>query len=380
MPRELECLNSAYGSEHDLRSCIQAFHEEGLKVVADIVINHRCAGQQNAEGKWVKFTGRYPWDETHVCSSPRQFGGKGGKKEGETFSAAPNVDHENDRVREDIKHYLQWLQQDVGFDGWRFDFAKGYSGRFVREYIEATSPSLSIGEVWTDCDWNGSELATVQNEHRQETIDWVHETGDKALAFDFTTKAILQEAISRGEYGRLKDAHGKPPGVIGWEPQMAVTFLDNHDTGSTQNHWPFPSHAVHQGYAYILTHPGVPCVFYDHVWSNGMMNPSRWRRMKKLLVDNKIIDGSGTSLLQPLQDCIIELLALRKRVGINATSQVHIHEAKDDVYAAVIDSKLAVKIGPGVWGPKKAGVNVGQKAWLLAMSGHMYTIWEATFQ
>lgn len=246
----------------------------------------------------------------------------------------------------------------------------------------------------------------------------MHETGDKALAFDFTTKAILQEAISRGEYGRLKDAHGKPPGVIGWEPQMAVTFLDNHDTGSTQNHWPFPSHAVHQvrpqcipphtschsssavlaimvavvsistaeprlsvvysgrcartayvlmlwpalphscvpvwsfhvarhmhcadeygcrvldlpsashasasmqGYAYILTHPGVPCVFYDHVWSNGMMNPSRWRRMKKLLVDNKIIDGSGTSLLQPLQDCIIELLALRKRVGINATSQV----------------------------------------------------------
>lgn len=66
------------------------------------------------------------------------------------------------RWMQDIKHYLQWLQQDVGFDGWRFDFAKGYSGRFVREYIEATSPSLSIGEVWTDCDWNGSELATIQ--------------------------------------------------------------------------------------------------------------------------------------------------------------------------------------------------------------------------
>ncbi len=35
-----------------------------------------------------------------------------------------------------------------------------------------------------------------------------------------------------------------------------VTFIDNHDTGSTQQHWPFPSEHVGQGYAYIFTHPG----------------------------------------------------------------------------------------------------------------------------
>lgn len=42
MPRELENLNSAYGSEHDLRGCISAFHDVGVKVLADIVVNHRC--------------------------------------------------------------------------------------------------------------------------------------------------------------------------------------------------------------------------------------------------------------------------------------------------------------------------------------------------
>ena len=42
MPRELENLNSAYGSEHDLRQCIGAFHDAGVKVLADIVVNHRC--------------------------------------------------------------------------------------------------------------------------------------------------------------------------------------------------------------------------------------------------------------------------------------------------------------------------------------------------
>lgn len=103
----------------------------------------------------------------------------------------------------------------------------------------------------------------MQDEHRQETIDWCHATGDKALAFDFTTKAILQEAIMRKEYGRLKDANGKAAGVLGWEPQLAVTFLDNHDTGSTQNHWPFPAHAVHQ----VGVEPGAQRrVIWGRMW------------------------------------------------------------------------------------------------------------------
>ncbi len=52
---------------------------------------------------------------------------------------------------------------------------------------------------------------------------------------------------------------GKAIGVNGWWPSKAVTFIENHDTGSTQQHWPFPSEHVAMGYAYILTHPGA-CV------------------------------------------------------------------------------------------------------------------------
>jgi alpha-amylase len=39
--------------------------------------------------------------------------------------------------------------------------------------------------------------------------------------------------------------------------------------GSTQRHWPFPSDRVSQGYAYILTHPGMPCVAFDHYFDWG---------------------------------------------------------------------------------------------------------------
>lgn len=43
----------------------------------------------------------------------------------------------------------------------------------------------------------------------------------------------MQEAV-KGQYWRLRDPQGKPPGVMGWWPSRAVTFLENHDTGSTQ--------------------------------------------------------------------------------------------------------------------------------------------------
>lgn len=35
-----------------------------------------------------------------------------------------------------------------------------------------------------------------------------------------------------------------------------------------QGHWRFPSGKEMIGYAYILTHPGTPSVFYDHIFSH----------------------------------------------------------------------------------------------------------------
>lgn len=43
-----------------------------------------------------------------------------------------------------------------------------------------------------------------------------------------------EQTLERCEYWRLSDSKGKPPGVVGWWPSRAVTFIENHDTGSTQ--------------------------------------------------------------------------------------------------------------------------------------------------
>lgn len=43
LPRDYYNLNSKYGTEAQLRELLAIMHDNGMKAIADIVINHRCA-------------------------------------------------------------------------------------------------------------------------------------------------------------------------------------------------------------------------------------------------------------------------------------------------------------------------------------------------
>ncbi|KAK3144875.1 hypothetical protein QOZ80_4AG0319020 [Eleusine coracana subsp. coracana] len=66
-----------------------------------------------------------------------------------------------------------------------------------------------------------------------------------------------------------------------------------------------------EGYAYILTHPGIPTVFYDHFYDQGVS----------------------------LHDKIAKLMEIRKQQDIHSRSAVKILEARSDLYSAIIDDK-----------------------------------------
>ncbi|XP_049403076.1 alpha-amylase 3, chloroplastic [Solanum stenotomum] len=340
MPRDLYNLNSRYGSFDELKVTVKKFHEVGIKVLGDVVLNHRCASKRNQNGIWNIFGGRLNWDEHAVVADDPHFQGKGNKSSGDNFHAAPNIDHSQEFVRNDIREWLLWLREEIGYDGWRLDFVRGFWGGYVKDYLEATEPYFAVGEFWDSLVYTYGEMDHNQDLHRQRIIDWINATNGTAGAFDVTTKGILHSAIERCEYWRLSDQKGKPPGVVGWWPSRAVTFIENHDTGSTQGHWRFPGGKEMQGYAYILTHPGTPSVFFDHIFSG-------------------------------YQSEIRNLISLRKRNKINCRSMVVITKAERDVYAAVIDDKVAVKIGPGHYEPPS-----GHQRWKMAAEGNNYKVWE----
>ncbi|XP_050236433.1 alpha-amylase 3, chloroplastic isoform X2 [Mercurialis annua] len=340
MPKDLYNLNSRYGSIDELKDLVKSLHKRGLKVLGDAVLNHRCADFQNQNGVWNVFGGRLKWDDRAIVADDPHFQGRGNKSSGEFFHAAPNIDHSQDFVREDIKEWLCWLRDEIGYDGWRLDFVRGFWGGYVKDYMDASEPYFAVGEYWDSLSYTYGEMDHNQDAHRQRIVDWINATSGTAGAFDVTTKGILHSALERCEYWRLSDQRGKPPGVVGWWPSRAVTFIENHDTGSTQGHWRFPSGKEMQGYAYILTHPGTPAVFYDHVFSHY---------------------GSEISAL----------LSLRNRNKIHCRSIIEITKAERDVYAAMIDEKVAMKIGPGHYEPPS------ERNWSLAAQGNDYKVWEA---
>ena len=53
-----------------------------------------------------------------------------------------------------------------------------------------------------------------------------------------------------------------------------------------------------------------------------------------------------------------------------------IWQANGDMYAAVVDGKVAVKLGPGSWSPTAAGVPVaqGRSGWALVTSGNDFAV------
>lgn len=340
MPRDLYNLNSRYGSMDELKDTVRRFHKVGVKVLGDAVLNHRCAQYQNHNGVWNIFGGRMNWDDRAIVSDDPHFQGRGSRSSGDFFHAAPNIDHSQEFVRRDLNDWLQWLRSEIGYDGWRLDFVRGFWGGYVKDYIQGSEPYFAVGEYWDSLSYTYGQMDHDQDAHRQRIIDWINATDGNAGAFDVTTKGILHTVLEKCEYWRLSDKKGKPPGVVGWWPSRAVTFIENHDTGSTQGHWRFPAGKEMQGYAYILTHPGTPAVFYDHLFSNNCKG-------------------------------IASLIAVRKRAGIHCRSVIQIVKAERDVYAAKIDERVLVKIGPGHYQPPNSS------KWIVATEGPDYKVWEA---
>ncbi len=251
------------------------------------------------------------------------------------------LDHKNPETQNGIKNWMSWLRNSVGFSGWRYDLVKGYPGWAIEIYNDYTIPEFTVGEY---LDYNPQKVISwIDSTHRQSQ--------KRATAFDFPLRNVLYQAIAWKNYDWLK-YHDRLPGVIGFWSDKTVTFIENHDTEEIRNGKyapPFPGgDQMIQGYTFILTHPGTPCIFWKDIYDSGANYETKIR----------------------------ELIKIRKEYSIHSESKVWIDMAKKDVgYGAYITGdkgEIAVKIGPGSWSPSGAKWDtIGD----LLNSGNDYAIW-----
>ena len=317
--------STPWGSKEKLLELIDALHRGGTKVIADVVINHRGSVDGwcgFAEDKFGEGYGSFQLTSEHICKGDEAFTNKdsncygsserGAADTGTNDGGARDLDHTNEYVQNWAMTYERWLMEKMRYDGFRYDMTLGYHGRYLSMYNQSSQPYLSVSELWEGID-----------RQKQHLVEAEYNT----MIFDFQQKYVLHNAIVKGNYSLLKKNSNSFRGQ-GLE-RYAVTFVDNHDTferdgyGNNQFGGQYCDLSkatikayVLQAYAYILSMPGVPCVFYPH-----------WSRYK---------------------DEIQTMIAIRKQAGIHSESQVLEEESGPYAYSGTIQGhhrKLIVRVG-----------------------------------
>lgn len=333
LPRQLSNLTNGYGTASDHMAMLQNLNNNGIEPIADIVINHRV-GSTN----WVDFTNP-TWGTWSITSNDEVWNQsayqgleRGNNDTGSEYDAARDLDHTNQGVRDGIKNWLNELKT-AGYKGWRYDLVHGFSASYINEYNTASGASFSVGEDWND---------------KQHIQDWIDGTGTTSTGFDFPTYYALKAAIKDNNYSYLAFNDGgtlQASGLIGWSPAQSTTFIENHDTprydaGNNVLNGGNIGHA----YAYLLTHPGVPTIYWPHYFDWGAKGE------------------------------INTLIAIRKDNGISSSSSLQIIESSNSVYAALVNGNVAMKIGGGNWSPSQAGWSDAGD-YTLQASGNNYAVW-----
>lgn len=302
-PRYWFDQRSAFGTEQELRTMISTFKAKGTGIIADVVVNHKNGvykwcdfAKETVKGKNTDKTYSVTWDNTgytQICNNDEANTATKSEAKGKIKGAADtglgdtgcrDLDHTNVTTQKNIKTYEDFLLNEMGYTGFRYDFVKGYDPKYIKMYNEASKPKFSVGEYWQ----GAVTIASKKDDHPFGGVkDWVEATGKTSAAFDFPMKYLIKSAFNDGNW-KLLATNYTTSTLVGIEPQYAVTFIDNHDTGEPHVN-PDPLRAnVEAANAYILALPGTPCIWISH-WK-----PYKYT-IKKCILARKIAGVTNTS-------------------------------------------------------------------------------------
>ena len=339
--------NSSFGNEQQLRDLINTYRENGIKTIADVVINHR-----KSNNGWFGFPSEtykgvtYSMGPSDVCGNDDNGKAKteanrlgvtlGSNDTGEGWDGMRDLDHRSQNVQTIVKAYLDFLKNDLGYAGFRYDMVKGYSASYTGMYNTSAQPEFSVGECW-----DGTN--TIKNWIEGTKVDGQIQSA----AFDFQFRYTVRNAMNNGNYSRLAQQNdGNWPLVSsnyqsGTYRRYAVTFVENHDTEKRSNAAQDPlKKDTLAANAYLLAMPGTPCIFLKH-----------W-------------------LAYPAE--IKAMAAARKTAGINNESSYDNYRSTTGYYANIIktggENRLLVVVGNV--GANESNVNAAE--WTKVLAGYHY--------
>jgi alpha-amylase len=243
-------VETRFGTFDDLERAIDAYHSQGIGVIGDIVLNHRGGGEleynpNTGSESYTDFSdvasGKCLWnyDAFHPSSYAQNDVG--------TFGGFPDVCHTNDSVMNDLVDWGLWLR-DVGFDGWRLDYVKGYNPWVAEEFKNSTGDLLCVAELW---DRNVNLIE-----------QWVYDAGSGIMVFDYPLYYTMRDVCMATD-GDISSFISRDASFVAAYPELSMTFAANHDTDEIIDDKML-------AYGFILTYEGMPCIWWKDYFDYGL--------------------------------------------------------------------------------------------------------------
>lgn len=148
-----------FGNQAELKALINAAHTANMQVYADLVLDHNNGGDAQEKNpldgqmRWTKFnpgSGKFPRDWQCFHPSPYE------SFSGMAFGNMPHLCHRNPKTFGEVVNFALWMVEQLGFDGFRFDFVKGYGPGMVKviaelRYLNKAETGFypfCVGECW----------------------------------------------------------------------------------------------------------------------------------------------------------------------------------------------------------------------------------------
>ncbi len=322
-----------YGTVEDFRQLVEEAHQRGLRIIADLVLNHTSdqhpwfqESRSNLESKYRDY---YVWSETDqkyrdariifldTEKSNWTYDEKAGKYFWHRFySSQPDLNYDNPEVRREMRNVMDfWLE--MGIDGFRADAVPYLIEREGTscENLAETHAILKEYRQHIDINYEDKVLLAEANQWPLDVWHYFGNGEEFHMGFHFPVMPRIYMAIGKGDATPIHWIMSQTPEIP--ENTQWCIFLRNHDeltlemVTEDERQWmwnkfaPDPRMRLNLGIrrrltplldndsrkvllanALLYSLPGAPIIYYgdeigmgDNIWlfdRNGVRTPMQW--------------------------------------------------------------------------------------------------------
>lgn len=317
-------IQTKYGTKEQYLDSCKTLQENGISIIADIVLNHKAGGDEkekfhavkvNPENRqqnisepfeiesYTKFTfpGRgekysnFKWNfqcfsgvdfaegqEKGIYQTINDYGDGweemiDDEKGNYDYLMYDDIDQRNPFVREELNNWGKWYHDQVHFDGVRLDAVKHQSPEFYQEWlyklrVNTGKNVFAVGEYWAP-----GELPLLEK--------YIEATEGSMSLFDSSLHRNFHVASLEGAAYDLRKIFDDTLTLA--NPLLSVTLVDNHDTQPLQAlEAPVEKWFKPLAYALILLRKdGYPCVFYPDLFGANYTDKDKEGNDQEIFLD-----------------------------------------------------------------------------------------------